>query len=194
MAKRNWILIGIVAVLLVLVLRYFAAGHQTPAGQPQLLTITPRSLPQFAEEFNRFPNAQRVVLLLSPTCPVCLDGARSVEQVLHRHPGNDIRVFAVWEPMLPTDWGQPGTHVLGRLSDQRVTQVWDGNHLIAGLIEKGAAGRRPACCKWKGNWWDLIATYPPASKWTNSAPSPKLLDGTIVRTTPELEAQLERGL
>lgn len=194
MAKRFWILIGIVAVLVVLVLRYFTAGHQTPPGQPQLLTITPRSLPEFAEEFNRYPNAQRVVLLLSPTCPVCLEGALSVEQVLHRHLGNDIRVFAVWEPMLPTDWGQPTTYVLARLSDSRVIQVWDGNHLIAALIEKGAAGRRPACCNRNGNWWDLIATYPPASKWTNSAPSPKLLGGTIVSNAPELEAQLERGL
>jgi hypothetical protein len=193
MAKRHWIGIGIVAAILVLVLRYTAAGHQTPPGQPQLLVITPTSLPQFMQAFNRYPDAERVVLLMSPTCPVCLEGSSAVGRILRGHPGIGIRVFAVWEPMLPTDWGRPNTYVLARLLDPRVIQVWDKDHLLAGLMEKGAPGRHPACCTRNGAWWDVIATYPPASKWTTSAPAPDLLNGTIVRTAPQLEAQLEKG-
>ncbi len=74
------------------------------------------------------------MLLISPTCPVCLEGDSAVEAVLRRHPRTEVRVFAVWEPMLPTDWSSPNTHVLARLSDPRVIQVWDKKHLIAGLI------------------------------------------------------------
>lgn len=192
MAKKYWIGVGAVAVILALIVRYAAAGHQTPPGQPQLLVITPQSLSQFTEAFNRSPNAERVVLLMSPTCPVCLTGSSAVDRILAGHPGDNIRVFAVWEPMLPTDWSRPGTPVLARLSDPRVIQVWDQDHLLAGLMEKGAAGIHPACCRRKGVWWDVIAAYPPASKWTASAPAPELLNGTIVRTAPELEAQLEK--
>jgi hypothetical protein len=192
MAKRYWIAIGIVAVILLVLVRYAAAGHQTPSGQPQLLAITPQSLPQFTQAFNRYSNAERVVLLMSPTCPVCLEGSSAVDRVLAGHPGDDIRVFAIWEPMLPTDWSRPNTHVLARLSDPRVIQVWDKDHLLAGLMEKGATGLHPSCCTRKGVLWDVIAAYPPASKWTASAPAPDLLNGTIVRTAPELEAQLEK--
>lgn len=192
MAKKYWVLTGIVAVVVVLIIRYFAVGHQTPPGQPQLLAITSQTLPQFTEEFNRSANVERVVLLMSPTCPVCLEGSSSVEAILRRHSGSHIRIFAVWEPMLPTDWGRPSTDVMARLSDPRVTQVWDRHHLIAGLIEKGADGRRPACCTLNGNWWDVIAAYPPASKWAATAPAPELLNGTIVHAAPELGAQLEQ--
>lgn len=190
MAKKYWIVIGVVAVALILAVRYFAVGHKTPSEQPQLLAITPQRLPQFAAEFNRSQKVERVVLLMSPTCPVCLAGSSSVEAILRRHPGDNIRIFAVWEPMLPTDWGRPSTDVMARLSDPRVTQVWDKNHLIAELVEKGADGRQPACCTRNGHWWDVIAAYSPASRWTAVAPVPTLLNGTIVRTAPQLEAQL----
>jgi hypothetical protein len=192
MARRYWILIGVFGVVLVLIVRYFAAGHQTPPGQPQLLAITPQTLPQFAEEFNGSPKEERVVLLMSPTCLACLAGSSRVESILGRYPGDKIHIFAVWEPMLPTDWGRPTTEAMARLSDPRVTQVWDRDHLIAGLVERGADGRRPACCTRNGQWWDVIAAYPPASKWTAVAPAPELLNGTIVQTASQLGAQLKQ--
>ena len=190
MAKRYWLLIGIVGVVLVVVLRVLGVKHNTPSGQAQLMTITPESLQQFVQDFNRSAGAERVVLLMSPTCPVCLDGSSQVEAIIERHAGKNIRVFAVWEPMLPTDWARPNTHVLERLSDSRVVQVWDNNHLIAGLIEEGASGRTPKCCNRNGAWWDVIATYPPGTQWSGSAPMPDLLNGTIVSTAPQLDARL----
>lgn len=192
MAKRYWILIGVVAVVFILIVRNFAVGHETPQGQPKLLAISPQTLPQFAEEFNGSAKEERVVLLMSPTCPVCLAGSSSVEAILRHHPGDKIHIFAVWEPILPTDWGEPSTDVMARLSDPRVTQVWDKTHLIAGLVQRGTDGRRPACCTRNGHWWDVIAAYPPTSKWTAVAPTPELLNGTIVQTASQLEAQLEQ--
>jgi hypothetical protein len=192
MAKKYWIGIGIVAVILVMIVRYATAGHQTPPGQPQLLMIAQQSLSQFTQAFDRYPNAERVVLLMSPTCPVCLAGSSAFDRILAGHPRDDIRVFAVWEPILPADWSRPNTQVLARLSDPRVVQVWDKDHLLAGLMEKDTTGLHPSCCNRNGVWWDVIAAYPPASKWTASAPAPDLLNGTIIRTAPELKAQLDK--
>lgn len=140
MARKYWIAIGICAVVAILIVRYFAVGRQTQSRQPQLLAITPQTLP---------------------------------------------------EPMLPTDWGRPSTGELARLSDPRVTQFWDRGHLIAGQIEKGANGRHPACCSRHGAWWDVIAAYPPGAQWMGTAPAPEILNGTIVRTAPQLQDQLE---
>jgi len=192
MAKRYWVVSAIMVVAGLLIVRYFAVGHQTPSGQPNLRAITPQTLPQFEADFNGSAGVERVVLLMSPTCPVCLEGSSSVDAILKRHPESKIRIFAVWEPMLPTDWGRPSTHVMARLSDPRVTQFWDRNHLIAGLVEMGADGRRPACCTRNGHWWDVIAAYPPVSKWTSVAPVPELLNGTIVQTASQLGAQLNQ--
>jgi hypothetical protein len=192
MAKKYSILLGVAVVALVLLVRLLAVGHETPSGQSQLMAITPQSLPQFVQEFNQSAEAERVVLLMSPTCPVCLDGSSQVEAILERHAAGNIRVFAVWEPMLPTDWVRPSTRVLKRMSDPRVIQIWDSNHMIAKLVERGASGRKPRCCHRNGAWWDVIATYPPGTQWSGSAPTPELLDGTIVQTAPQLDAQLER--
>lgn len=192
MAKKSWILLGIAAIVLVLMIRYMAASDQTPQGQQQLLALTQQSLPQFVQEFNQAAKVKRVILLMSPTCPVCLEGTSKVEAVLERNPSTNLRVFAVWEPMLPTDWRRPSSAVLGRLSDPRVVQIWDSKRVIAGLVEKGAVGRHPSCCTRNGAWWDVIAAYPPESKWTVSAPAPTLLNGTIERTSPELEAELKQ--
>jgi len=192
MKKRFWVVAAIVVVAGFLMVRYFAVGHQAPSGQPKLLAITPQTLSQFETDFNGSANVERVVLLMSPTCPVCLEGSSRVDSILQRHPESKIRIFAVWEPMLPTDWGRPSTHVMARLSDPRVTQFWDKDHLIAGLVERGADGRRPACCTRNGHWWDVLAAYPPASKWTAVAPVPELLNGTIVQTASQLGAQLRQ--
>ncbi len=190
MVKRKWVVFGILAVgVLLAILRYFAGGHQTPSGQPPLAEITSQSLPQFLKEFNSSANTERVLLLLSPTCPVCQAGSSKVNELLRRHLNSNVRVFAIWEPILPTDWGRPNTHVLARLSDGRVSQFWDQKHLISGLVQKEAYGRHPACCTWNGIWWDVIAAYPPA-KGESSLAEPGLLNGTIVRTAPQLEAKL----
>ena len=54
-----------------------------------------------------------------------------MQQILERHPAAKIEVFAVWEPMLTTDWQSPTSGVLARLKDVRARQYWDPRHLVA---------------------------------------------------------------
>jgi hypothetical protein len=74
-------------------------------------------------------------------------------------------VFAVWEPILPTDYSSPGTAILARLSDPRVTQYWDKNHLFAEKlghkVASDAGQPQPKCCTRQGIQWDEVAVYPP---------------------------------
>ena len=103
-------------------------------------------------------------------------------------------VFAVWEPILPTDWRAPGTSVLSRLSDQRVQQFWDPDHLVAGVLKRteGMDKLEPDCCETKGFLWDLTAVFPPGALWTETPRGPSLFDGPVVHKTSELEALLAK--
>ena len=99
-------------------------------------------------------------------------------------------VFAVWEPILPTDWSAPGTSVLDRLNDSRVRQFWDPGHLVAAVIKKAetTGKRHPDCCERNGFFWDLTAAYAPGGRWSNNLPGPVLLNGTMVQNADALES------
>lgn len=99
-------------------------------------------------------------------------------------------VFAVWEPILPTDWSAPDTSVLNRLNDRRVRQFWDPDHLVATVIKKAETGGQlhPDCCERNGFLWDLTAAYAPGSRWSETLPEPVLLNGTMVQNAAALES------
>jgi hypothetical protein len=69
------------------------------------------------------------------------------ETVLTNHPESSVVVFAVWEPILPTDWSAPGANVLDRLKDRRVRQFWDSAHTVPDVLKRaeGAGQFHPEC-------------------------------------------------
>jgi hypothetical protein len=101
-----------------------------------------------------------------------------------------VVVFAVWEPILPTDWSAPGTSVLNRLNDRRVRQFWDPGHLVSTVIKKAETGGQvhPDCCEQNGFFWDLTAAFAPGSRWSDNLPDPVLLNGTMVQNAVALES------
>jgi hypothetical protein len=108
---------------------------------------------------------------------------------LKSRPDKPVVVFAVWEPILPTDWSAPGTSVLDRLNDRRVRQFWDTGHLVAAIIKKAETTGQlhPDCCARNGFLWDLTAAYAPGTRWGDNLPKPVLLNGTMVQNADALE-------
>ncbi|HXM94835.1 MAG TPA: hypothetical protein VOA64_11410 [Candidatus Dormibacteraeota bacterium] len=92
----------------------------------------------------------------------------------------------MWESILPTDYSSPGTGVLARLSDARVAQYWDKNHLFAEQlgrkIEADAGQPKPNCCTRKGIQWDVVAVYPPDAHWDGQLPRAVFLNGPVVHS------------
>ena len=86
--------------------------------------------------------------------------------------GKSVRVFVVWEPVLPTDWGAPSTATLKRIWDSRATQFWDKRRLISHSM--GEHNRRSVI-------WDYIAVYTPGVMWTDRPPEPLYKGGPVVR-------------
>ena len=98
--------------------------------------------------------------------------------------------------MLPTDWAAPASSVLRRLSDGRVQQYWDPNHLLATQMKKDARSPQPEqdCCTRSGILWDLAAVYPAGAVWSDRMPTATLFNGPVVDVTDGIEAALTRGL
>ncbi len=83
-----------------------------------------------------------------------------MEKLLKEESDPNIRVFVVWEPVLPTDLGAPSTMTLKRVSDLRASQYWDKDHLVSHLLGE----RDPSSVV-----WDYVAVYEPGKVW-NQAP------------------------
>ena len=108
---------------------------------------------------------------------------------MSRNPAAKVRVFAVWEPILITDWRAPGAGVLRRLTDSRATQIWDAKHLVAKRLAQDARDPqpKPGCCTRNGILWDLAAVYPPGATWTDAMPPAVLFDGAVVNMEADIE-------
>ncbi len=77
--------------------------------------------------------------------------------------------------------------VQSRISDRRVIQYWDHDHLVAGELRQQLSSE-PSCCQRKGTLWDLAALYRKQAQWGYS--SPVFADGTVVDAVPTLGKQL----
>ena len=89
-----------------------------------------------------------------------------MEEKLKQMPKAKLRVLVVWEPILLTDWGRPGSAALARISDPRVVQFWDRHHLVAQELRKRLLASPARISSWDRHLsskilWDDVAVYPP---------------------------------
>lgn len=73
--------------------------------------------------------------------------------------------------------------VQSRISDLRVIQYWDKEHLVAKELHQQLASE-PSCCQRDGILWDLAVLYGKQAHWGNS--SPLFADGPVVKAAPGL--------
>ena len=99
-----------------------------------------------------------------------------------------VRVLVVWEPMLPTDWSRPSGWVQSRISDPRVAQFWDRDHLVAKELRQQFPSSQAICCQRSGILWDFAALYPSSVQWGNAVPV--YFGGAVVDVAPEVRQQL----
>jgi hypothetical protein len=99
--------------------------------------------------------------------------------------GRHLRIYVVWEPVLPTDWGAPSTAALKRISDPRATQFWDKGRLLShamGEHDKGSIV------------WDRIAVYATGTAWNNAPPEPLYGGGPVLDVIEPARAAISKAL
>lgn len=94
---------------------------------------------------------------------------------------------------MPTDFTSPSSSALGRIADQRATQFWDPQHLVAHELNRRATAKppeiKPACCLSRGFYWDDVILYAPRAQWRDEPPS-AFWNGPVVHVIPGLENAL----
>lgn len=101
---------------------------------------------------------------------MCLQGASAFQKLLDEQREGKIRVFVIWEPVLPTDLAAPSTMTLKRISDPRASQYWDTEHLVSKSIGET-----------DGVVWDYVAVYPKDKLWEKGPPEPIFSHAPVVR-------------
>jgi hypothetical protein len=114
-----------------------------------------------------------------------LQGASAFEKLLDAQPGQNIRVFVIWEPVLPTDLVAPSTATLKRVSDTRASQYWDKELLVSHLL-----GERDS----SSIIWDYVAVYEPGKVWDQAPPEPAYSSDPVIRAVDGTREAIERLL
>jgi len=81
-----------------------------------------------------------------------------------------VRVFVIWEPVLPTDFVAPSTAALARIPDARAAQYWDRKRALSHVL--GERDRSTVV-------WDYIAVYAPGTLWQDAPPKPIYSDNPV---------------
>ena len=108
------------------------------------------------------------------------------------NPNLTVRVFVVWEPILPMDFSKPMGFVLNRLSDRRAAQFWDEGHVLATRMAEDARSPQPKqeCCVSNDHLWDLVAVYDAGVKWVARMPPAVVFDGPVVYVDNQIREAL----
>ena len=81
-----------------------------------------------------------------------------------------MRVFVIWEAVLPTDFVAPSTTALARIPDARAAQYWDRKRVLSHLL--GERNHSTVV-------WDYIAVYAPGTLWQEAPPKPIYSDHPV---------------
>jgi hypothetical protein len=142
------------------------AGSERPVVVKPPLVVTPAG-EELRAAFNRDKDKVRLVLLLSPTCDLCMSSAGIVQKyVLGTIKDDKVAVYTVWGPMYEADREEHAREATVRMPDPRVTHFWTAGQTVA---EKFAqAIKAPDGV----TGWDTFQLFPPGATWGDSVPAP----------------------
>lgn len=112
--------------------------------------------------FNADAGKVRVVMVVSPTCGACLEGASEVsQQVAGINQGKTVPLYVLW---VPRRGGQEKDvrNATRLIADASAHEFWDGNNL-SGVQYRQVLG-------WRGNAWDVYMVYGPKAQWSGDLP------------------------
>lgn len=78
--------------------------------------------------------------------------------------GQDVKVYSVWQPILPSDAKLTVGRATKRLSDPRVSHYWDGENVFAQTFAPVLGVEDQA--------WDVYLLYDGAAEWGDAPPKP----------------------
>jgi hypothetical protein len=172
--------------------------RSSPPGQAPLLTLA--SLAPLRESFNVQDGRERLLVLLSPTCPKCIAGASGLGELLTKATELRVPTLVVWMPVIASDIAPPTSAKLALVPGAQVRQFWDPKHLVSQQIltlARGQPNRLSAderqLVEHADVAWDLVALFPKGSQWTEQLPWPSLWGFPVEDSLARVRAALSAG-
>jgi len=123
-------------------------------------------------------------------------GASAVQEILTARPELAVRVFVVWEPVIPTDVAPPTSKTLARIHDRRARQYWDRDRALSADVVRSilaAPDRYGLRDQVDADTivWDTVAVFPAGARWENEFPVPSFYGFPVVQSSQGLAAALQ---
>jgi hypothetical protein len=159
-----------------------ASDHEDANARARVVLADPSSLPV---AFDDAASSPKLVLLVSPTCPICLEGVQVVREALAEFDDGEVATHVVWLPVLKGDTAetaQESAQLLSRIGG--VAHYWDSELFLSkqycNLLGLEERGRTVA--------WDLYFLYERGVRWTVDPPMPSVwMQQLLLDDVPELD-------
>lgn len=136
-----------------------------------LVTLGHSGLPdqsKLKDAFNAAKGKVRVVMLVSPKCGACVEGADVVRDGVHRKLRDKrLSTFSVFIPMVPGDGLEHAVESSKRMTAAGIPSYWDGERKL-GRAYAGAV----TLPKGQTVAWDVYFVYGPDAVWGPTPPKP----------------------
>ena len=144
------------------------------------------TLDQLKTRFNQDKGTPRLVVLVSPTCPACVGGAKWIQdEILARYPNLNIHVYAIWYEMYPGDSPKAFPSARQTMPDARVEHYWDKKKETGRWFKANVPSDYN-----KPIMWDAYYLYDADAEW-GKTPEPLVSYGrTLLETRKELLRQV----
>lgn len=143
-----------------------AAAQGAPNSSNRISDL--QNLEQFRQIFNEEKGTPRLILLVSPTCLVCLDGTRRVQtEILEKFPSAKLRVYAIWVAAFPNDSKSRWRKNL--LTDPRASHFWDDGKVLGNFYQEQFGLKQTET---PGILWDVYVLYDAEAIWKDTPPKP----------------------
>ncbi len=161
--NTNFSVSGIAMAVAIATITFLSARGDEKRPQVIQLSSDAKAL---KSQFNQDRDHPRLLLFVSPTCPACVKGARVIhEEVLSEIDDDQLRVYVVWEPILPRDSFKEARDSARQVTDPRASQYWLPDRKLAMAFMKPLGLKRmPA--------WDVYLAYPQDILWEAEVPDP----------------------
>jgi hypothetical protein len=145
-----------------------ARSDVNPRREPAALTDLSNDGRELKAAFNAERGVTKVLLIVSPTCPMCRSGAQLVEEKALTQIGSDkLKVYVVWTKKLYMDNRGAAVKATSLVPDRRARHFWDPTGYLGkqyGKTLELPGGRRFA--------WDVYLIFDSKTSWTDGPPMP----------------------
>jgi len=132
-----------------------------PAGELKTLSAEGKEL---ISAFNEDRSRVRLLLVLSPSCPMCLNSVAIVRRyVFEKTQDPNLRMYIVWEAVSPPDDRAKAQAASALITDPRVQQFWSDSR-FTGKAFQNAVGIKDVPA------WDVCLLFSDGKSWQDGNP------------------------